>query len=180
MDCRVLEPRVIEQNSVRDWLRVVLLQPVDTKTKYVQVPVVKTVDRYVPKITYEEKIVEVPRSVHKTVHKVVEKPYVKYVDKYEEVPEIRYTYTYVPKETIQERTIYKAKPVTVEKVEYKERPQIKYVDRYVEVPCYQEVVRFEPAPLMPLPQQDHGGQSAEREQNRCTCQIPTDEKNLVR
>ncbi|KEP61625.1 UNVERIFIED_CONTAM: alveolin domain containing intermediate filament IMC11 [Hammondia hammondi] len=76
VDSRVLKPSVVEEKSDRDWVRVQVLQPVDIKTKFVQVPVVKKVDKFVPKVTYEEKLVEVPRLIHKTVEKFVEKPYI--------------------------------------------------------------------------------------------------------
>nr|CEL73343.1 TPA: alveolin domain containing intermediate filament IMC11 [Toxoplasma gondii VEG] len=180
VDSRVLKPSVVGEKCDRDWVRVLVLQPVDIKTKFVQVPVVKKVDRFVPKVTYEEKLVEVPRLIHKTVEKFVEKPYIKYVDKYEEVPETRYMYKYVPKEVIHERVSYKRKPVTFDKVTYKEMPQIKYVDRYVDVPMFEEVVRYEPAPHIPPLHQDDVSESTIQEHSPGTRQIPTDDQYRVR
>lgn len=48
-------------------------QPVDTVVKTVEVPVVRTVETYVPKVVVEEKIVEVPKFVPEYVEKVIVK-----------------------------------------------------------------------------------------------------------
>ena len=45
-------------------------QPVDTVVKTVEVPVVRTIETYVPKVVVEEKIVEVPKFVPEYVEKV--------------------------------------------------------------------------------------------------------------
>lgn len=45
-------------------------QPIDTVTKTVEVPVVRTVETYVPKVVVEEKIIEVPKYVPEYVEKV--------------------------------------------------------------------------------------------------------------
>ena len=46
-------------------------QPVDTIVKTVEVPVVRTIETYVPKVVVEEKIVEVPKFVPEYVEKVI-------------------------------------------------------------------------------------------------------------
>ncbi|PFH33060.1 alveolin domain containing intermediate filament IMC1 [Besnoitia besnoiti] len=178
---QLIEPRVMRQSDAREWIQIALLQPVDVRTKYVKVPVVKFVDKYVPKIMYHENTIEVPRIVHKTVQKFVEKPYIKYVDKYEEVPEIRYKYTYVPKETIQERSVYKPRFTVVEKVKYKEKRQVKFVDRYVEIPEREVALQCE-AGIFPENNQlvDHvvqGEEAAESSTSREVRLLPSEDND---
>ncbi|PFH38636.1 alveolin domain containing intermediate filament IMC1 [Besnoitia besnoiti] len=132
----------LAEETERQWVAITAYQPIDTVTKTVEVPVVRTVETYVPKVVVEEKIVEVPKYVPEYVEKVVEVPEVQYVDKIVEVPEYQYEYKYVPKVDTQENVIQRPKYETkyIEKIV--EVPQIKEVVRYQEVEEVEEVIRY--------------------------------------
>lgn len=55
-------------------------QPIDTVTKTVEVPVVRTVETYVPKVVVEEKIIKVPKYVPEYVEKVSRQQYLSHPD----------------------------------------------------------------------------------------------------
>ncbi|XP_952840.1 uncharacterized protein TA09355 [Theileria annulata] len=114
----------------RQWVAVTTYQPVDTITKTIEIPVIKTVERVVAKPVIKERVIHVPREVTQIVEKVVEVPDVKYVDKIVEVPQIQYRNKLVPKVEIVEKVV--------------ERPQIieQWVERRVEIPQVKEVVRY--------------------------------------
>ncbi|CBZ53391.1 hypothetical protein NCLIV_031780 [Neospora caninum Liverpool] len=134
----------LAEQTDRQWVAITAYQPIDTVTKTVEVPVVRTVETYVPKVVVEEKIVEVPKYVPEYVEKVVEVPEVQYVDKIVEVPEYQYEYKYVPKVETKENIIQRPKYETkyIEKVV--EVPQVKEVVRYQEVEEVEEIIRYVP------------------------------------
>lgn len=51
-------------------------QPVDTVVKTVEVPVVRTIETYVPKVVIEEKVIQVPKLVPEYVEKVKPKQHI--------------------------------------------------------------------------------------------------------
>ncbi|CDJ35713.1 membrane skeletal protein IMC1, putative [Eimeria mitis] len=134
----------ISEQTERQWVAITAYQPVDTVVKTVEVPVVRTVETYVPKVVVEEKIVEVPKFVPEYVEKIVEVPEVKVVDKIVELPRYEYQYKYVHKIETQENIIQRPKYETkyVEKIV--EVPQVKEVVRYQDVEEVEEVIRYVP------------------------------------
>ncbi|KAL8272990.1 hypothetical protein Esti_003043 [Eimeria stiedai] len=134
----------ISEQTERQWVAITAYQPVDTVVKTVEVPVVRTIETYVPKVVVEEKIVEVPKFVPEYVEKIVEVPEVKVVDKVVEVPRYEYQYKYVQKIETQENVIQRPKYETkyVEKIV--EVPQVKEVVRYQDVEEVEEVIRYVP------------------------------------
>jgi len=134
----------LSETKDRQWVAITAYQPIDTVTKTVEVPVIRTVDTYVPKVTVEEKIIEVPKYIPEYVEKVVEVPEVKIVDKIVEVPQYQYQYKYVPKIETKENVIQRPKYETkyIEKIV--EVPQIKEVVRYQEVEEIEEIIKYVP------------------------------------
>ncbi|CDJ59981.1 membrane skeletal protein IMC1, putative [Eimeria maxima] len=134
----------ISEQTERQWVAITAYQPVDTVVKTVEVPVVRTIETYVPKVVVEEKIVEVPKFVPEYVEKIVEVPEVKVVDKIVELPRYEYQYKYVHKIETQENIIQRPKYETkyVEKIV--EVPQVKEVVRYQDVEEVEEVIRYVP------------------------------------
>ncbi|KEP63748.1 UNVERIFIED_CONTAM: alveolin domain containing intermediate filament IMC1 [Hammondia hammondi] len=134
----------IGEQTERQWVAITAYQPIDTVTKTVEVPVVRTVETYVPKVVVEEKIVEVPKYIPEYVEKVVEVPEVQFVDKIVEVPEYQYEYKYVPKIETKENIIQRPKYETkyIEKVV--EVAQVKEVVRYQDVEEVEEIIRYVP------------------------------------
>ncbi|OEH75795.1 uncharacterized protein LOC34622967 [Cyclospora cayetanensis] len=134
----------VSEQTERQWVAITAYQPVDTVVKTVEVPVVRTIETYVPKVVIEEKIVEVPKFVPEYVEKIVEVPEVKVVDKIVEVPRYEYQYKYLPKIETQENIIQRPKYETkyVEKIV--EVPQVKEVVRYQDVEEIEEVIRYVP------------------------------------
>ncbi|CCF72581.1 RAP1-interacting factor 1 [Babesia microti strain RI] len=134
----------ISQSVDRQWIAVTTYQPVDIVTKTVEVPVIKTVEKFVHKPVIQEKIVHVPREVTQIVEKIVEIPDVKYVEKIVEVPQVQYRSKFVPKIEVVEKII--EKPTIIEKWTEKkvEVPQIKEVVRYKEIDESEEVIKYFP------------------------------------
>ncbi|BAM42369.1 uncharacterized protein TOT_040000736 [Theileria orientalis strain Shintoku] len=128
----------------RQWVAVTTYQPVDTITKTVEIPVIKTVERIVHKPVIQERVIHVPREVTQIVEKVVEVPDVKYVEKIVEVPQVQYRNKLVPKVEVVEKVV--EKPQIIEQwVERKvEVPQIKEVVRYKEIQGTEEVIKYYP------------------------------------
>ncbi|ORM40749.1 uncharacterized protein BXIN_2310 [Babesia sp. Xinjiang] len=115
-----------------------------TLTKTIEVPVVKTVERVVPKPVIQERVIQVPREVTQVVEKVVEIPDVKFVEKIIEVPQVQYRNKLVPKVEVVERIVEKPQIIeqwTERKVEV---PQIKEVVRYKEIDETEEIIRYYP------------------------------------
>ncbi|KAL8432865.1 hypothetical protein ACSSS7_004268 [Eimeria intestinalis] len=141
----------ISEQTERQWVAITAYQPVDTVVKTVEVPVVRTIETYVPKVVVEEKIVEVPKFVPEYVEKIVEVPEVKVVDKVVEVPRYEYQYKYVQKIETQENVIQRPKYETkyVEKIV--EVPQVKEVVRYQDVEEIEEVIRAAAAAAAVMP-----------------------------
>ncbi|KAK1442818.1 hypothetical protein BgAZ_303360 [Babesia gibsoni] len=134
----------ISQNVERQWVAVTTYQPVDTVTKTIEVPVVKTVERIVHKPVIQERVIQVPREVPQVVEKVVEIPDVKFVEKIIEVPQVQYRNKLVPKVEVVERIVEKPQIIeqwTERKVEV---PQIKEVVRYKEIDETEEIIRYYP------------------------------------
>lgn len=134
----------IKRHTDRQWVAVTAYQPIDTITKTVEVPVIRTVEKYVPKIEVEKKIIEVPRYVEEYVDKIVEVPEVEIVDKVVEEVEYNYQYKYVPKVEIKENVIQRPKieKKYIERIVYE--PQIKEVIRYKPVETIEEVIKYVP------------------------------------
>ncbi|VWU52469.1 Inner membrane complex protein, putative [Hepatocystis sp. ex Piliocolobus tephrosceles] len=122
----------LDQRTDREYVAITAYQPVDVVTKTVEVPCLRTIETQIPKITYEDKIVEVPKYETKYVEKVIEVPEVKFIDKVVNIPNIQYSLKYVPKIEMKENII--KKPVITKKIIEKivEVPQIKEVKRYQE------------------------------------------------
>lgn len=122
----------VNRQTDRQWVAVTAYQPIDTVVKTVEVPVIRTVETYVPKTTVEKKIIEVPKYVHEYVDKIVEVPEVQVQEKIVEEIEYQYQYKYVPKIEIKENII--------------QRPRIekKYIEKIIHVPEIKEVVRYQP------------------------------------
>ncbi|KAF8821640.1 alveolin domain containing intermediate filament IMC11, partial [Cardiosporidium cionae] len=114
----------------RKWVPVTAYQPVDTVTRTVEIPVIKTINKVVPKVVVEEKIVEVPKLTPCYVEKFIEVPEVKTVEREVLVPEVHYNTKYIPKVEVQEKIVYKPKYVE------------KWVDHEVEIPVIREIVRY--------------------------------------
>ncbi|GIX64356.1 29-kDa cytoplasmic protein [Babesia caballi] len=134
----------IGQNVERQWVAVTTYQPIDTITKTIEVPVVKTVERIVPKPVIQERVIQVPREVPQVVEKVVEIPDVKFVEKIIEVPQVQYRNKLVPKVEVVEKIVEKPQIIeqwTERKVEV---PQIKEVVRYKEIDETEEIIRYYP------------------------------------
>lgn len=128
----------------RQWVALTAYQPVDIVTKTVEVPVIKTVEKIVPKTIIQEKIVHVPKNVTHIVEKIVEVPEVKYIEKIVEVPHIHYKNKYVPKIEIVEKIIEKQKVVEKWHNKTVEVPQIKEVIRYKQIDDVEEVIKYIP------------------------------------
>ncbi|CXH99437.1 inner membrane complex protein 1a [Plasmodium berghei] len=134
----------ISQHTEREYVAITAYQPVDTVTKTVEVPFVRTIETIIPKITYESKIREVPKYYSKFVEKVVEVPEVKFVDKIVEVPRIQYLFKYAPKVEIKENII--KKPVIERKIieKFVEVPEVKEMKRFQEVETVEYVIKYVP------------------------------------
>lgn len=128
----------------RQWVALTAYQPVDIVTKTVEVPVIKTVEKVVPKTIIQEKIVHVPKNVTHIVEKIVEVPEVKYIEKVVEVPHIQYKNKYVPKVEIVEKIIEKQKVIEKWHNKTVEVPQIKEVIRYKQIEDVEEVIKYIP------------------------------------
>lgn len=138
MCTRELPPVTQSERTSRDWLQVAMYQPVDVKVKHVEVPLVKIVEKRVPRIIYKEKLIEVPRFTEKVIERI-EKPCIRYVDRYEVVPNISWKIEYVPGETVDQRLVFSRKPLYKKAgVLSKEEPVITYMDRHMEAPEYEE------------------------------------------
>lgn len=111
------KPLKCETKEQRKWVAITKHQPIDTITKYVDVPVKETRIIKEPKIEIVEKIKEVPTYTTQYESKVIEVPEVHFVDKVICEPVITEKLRYVPKEIIQYNTIRKPviKNVIVEK-----------------------------------------------------------------
>ncbi|CRG95268.1 inner membrane complex protein 1a, putative [Plasmodium gallinaceum] len=134
----------ISQRTEREYVAITAYQPVDVVTRTVEVPFVRTIETTIPKITYENKIKEIPKYYSKIVEKVVEVPEIKYVDKIVDVPHIQYYFKYIPKVEVKENII--KKPVYEKKIVEKivEVPKIKEVQRYQEVETVEYIVKYIP------------------------------------
>lgn len=104
------EPLKTEIKEQRKWTAITKYQPIDTVTKYVDVPVKEIKYIKEPKIEIVEKIKEVPKYTTQYESKVIEVPEVHFVDKVICEPVITEKIKYVPKEIIQYNTI--RKPIT--------------------------------------------------------------------
>lgn len=134
----------VTEQTERQWVAITAYQPIDTVTKTVEVPVVRTVETYVPKVVVEEKIIKVPKYVPEYVEKVVEVPEVKYVDKLVEIPDYQVQYKYVPKIETKENVIQRPKYETKYTEKVVEVSQVKEVVRYQEVEEVEEIIRYVP------------------------------------
>ncbi|SBT72927.1 inner membrane complex protein 1a, putative [Plasmodium ovale] len=134
----------ISQHTEREYVAITAYQPVDVVTRTVEVPFVRTIETTVPKITYENKIREVPKYYSKIIEKVVEVPEVKFVDKIVDVPRIQYCFKYVPKVEVQENII--KRPVFEKKIVEKivEVPRVKEMKRFQEVETVEYVIKYVP------------------------------------
>ncbi|EUD65726.1 hypothetical protein C922_03974 [Plasmodium inui San Antonio 1] len=134
----------ISQRTEREYVAVTAYQPVDIVTRTVEVPFVRTIETTVPKITYENKIREVPKYYSKIVEKIVEVPEVKFVDKIVDVPRIQYCFKYVPKVEVKENIIQR--PVIQKKIVEKivEVPKVKEMQRFQEVETVEYVIKYVP------------------------------------
>ncbi|GFE54714.1 29-kDa cytoplasmic protein [Babesia ovis] len=179
-ECEIQEPQVrtigtvadrsraqeIGQNVERQWVAVTTYQPVDTVTKTIEIPVVKTVERIVPKPIIQERVIQVPREVTQVVEKVVEIPDVKFVEKIIEVPQVQYRNKLVPKVEVVEKIVEKPQIIeqwTERKVEV---PQIKEVVRYKEIDETEEIIRYYP--------KGHGNIDWDKECEKAHIKIPNE------
>ncbi|CRG99588.1 inner membrane complex protein 1c, putative [Plasmodium relictum] len=138
-----IEPK--ETSTVdRKWVALTAYQPVDVVTKTVEVPVIKTVEKIVPKTILQEKIVHVPKSVTHVVEKIVEVPEVKYIEKVVEVPHIHYKNKYVPKIEVVEKIIERQKIIEKWHDKIVEVPQIKEVVRFKQIEDAEEIIKYIP------------------------------------
>ncbi|CAD2097824.1 inner membrane complex protein 1c, putative [Plasmodium vinckei lentum] len=128
----------------RKWVALTAYQPVDVVTKTVEVPVIKTVEKFVPKTIIQEKIIHVPKNVTHIVEKIVEVPEVKYIEKIVEVPHIHYKNKYVPKIEVVEKIVERQKIIEKWHDKIVEVPQIKEVVRYKEIEDTEEVIKYVP------------------------------------
>lgn len=134
-----------EKSTVdRQWVALTAYQPVDIVTKTVEVPVIKTIEKIVPKTIIQEKIVHVPKNVTHIVEKIVEVPEVKYIDKVVEVPHIHYKNKYVPKIEVVEKIIERQKIIEKWHNKTVEVPQIKEVLRYKQIDDVEEIIKYIP------------------------------------
>ncbi|SCP04342.1 inner membrane complex protein 1a, putative [Plasmodium ovale] len=134
----------ISQHTEREYVAITAYQPVDVVTRTVEVPFVRTIETTVPKITYENKIREVPKYYSKIIEKVVEVPEVKFVDKIVDVPRIQYCFKYVPKVEVQENII--KRPVFEKKIVEKivEVPSVKEMKRFQEIETVEYIIKYVP------------------------------------
>ncbi|ANQ07935.1 Uncharacterized protein PCOAH_00023140 [Plasmodium coatneyi] len=128
----------------RKWVALTAYQPVDVVTKTVEVPVIKTVEKFVPKTIIQEKIIHVPKNVTHIVEKIVEVPEVKYIEKIVEVPHIHYKNKYVPKIEVVEKVVERQKIIEKWHDKIVEVPQIKEVVRFKEIEDAEEVIKYIP------------------------------------
>ncbi|SBT33874.1 hypothetical protein POVWA2_019640 [Plasmodium ovale wallikeri] len=128
----------------RKWVALTAYQPVDVVTKTVEVPVIKTVEKFVPKTIIQEKIIHVPKNVTHIVEKIVEVPEVKYIEKIVEVPHIHYKNKYVPKVEVVEKVVERQKIIEKWHDKIVEVPQIKEVVRFKEIEDAEEIIKYVP------------------------------------
>lgn len=128
----------------RKWVALTAYQPVDVVTKTVEVPIIKTVEKYVPKTIIQEKIIHVPKNVTHIVEKIVEVPEVKYIEKIVEVPHIHYKNKYVPKIEIVEKVVERQKIIEKWHDKIVEVPQIKEVVRFKQIEDSEEIIKYVP------------------------------------
>lgn len=113
------------------------------RNRIVEVPEVHVIEKFVPKITFQDVIKKVPKTEVQWVEKIVEVPEVKVVDKIVEVPQIHQVQRFVPRVEIQEVVRHVPK-YHVQKIEkYVEVPQIQVVEKFVEVPQIHEVIKYQ-------------------------------------
>lgn len=137
--------RNAEKSTVdRQWVALTAYQPVDIVTKTVEVPVIKTVEKIVPRTIIQEKIVHVPKNVTHIVEKIVEVPEVKYIEKVVEVPHIQYRNKYIPKVEVVEKIIERQKIIEKWHDKTVEVPQIKEVIRYKQIEDVEETIKYIP------------------------------------
>ncbi|SBT79103.1 inner membrane complex protein 1c, putative [Plasmodium malariae] len=128
----------------RKWVALTAYQPVDVVTKTVEVPIIKTVEKFVPKTIIQEKIIHVPKNVTHVVEKIVEVPEVKYIEKIVEVPHIHYKNKYVPKIEVVEKIVERQNIIEKWHDKIVEVPQIKEVVRFKEIEDAEEVIKYVP------------------------------------
>lgn len=133
-----------ETSVDRKWVALTAYQPVDVVTKTVEVPVIKTVEKIVPKTILQEKIVHVPKNVTHVVEKIVEIPEVKYIEKIVEVPHIHYKNKYVPKIEVVEKIVERQKIIEKWHDKIVEVPQIKEVVRFKQIEDAEEIIKYIP------------------------------------
>eukprot|EP00915_Cephaloidophora_sp_WS-2016_P003158 GHVH01004250.1.p1 GENE.GHVH01004250.1~~GHVH01004250.1.p1 ORF type:complete len:537 (-),score=98.69 GHVH01004250.1:9-1619(-) len=122
----------VGQEKFEDHETVVVQRPIDVTEKIYEIPLVKEVQSFVPKVTVHE----VNRDIHKRVLEyediVTEIPQKRIIDRYVEVPVVDGPpiEKRVPKIELIERTVEAHQPV------------IKWNERIIEVPKVHEVVRY--------------------------------------
>lgn len=108
-----------------------MARPVDVHEKVYDVPKVRTVQTYLPKVRVREVVKTIPKEEIVWEAKHVELPHQKMIDKYVEVPVVSGSeIKYVPKVEVRERVIETSVP------------EIKWVEKVIEVPQVKEVVRY--------------------------------------
>lgn len=138
---KVVEKKMVHEGYETRVEKIPLFRPVDIIDKIVEVPVVQTVDTYVPKV----EVVEVPKRVVKpfvqTVEKFIEIPEIHYNDKIVEVPDVQKIVRSIPKVEIRE--IVKLVPKCEVKVipKYVEVPIVKVCNKYKEIEEIHEVLK---------------------------------------
>jgi len=142
----------VADNNFEDFEVVTVQRPVDVHESVYEVPLVKDVQKFVPKITVHE----INREVHKKVveydDKVVEVPQKRIVDRYVEVPVVEGPpiEKRVPKIELVERTVETEQPIIKWKEKIIEVPKVHEVVRYVESGTeVEQVIRY--VPKGPLP-----------------------------
>lgn len=108
-----------------------MARPVDFHEKVYEVPTVRRVQTFVPKVQVREVVRTIPKEETKWEEKKIEVRHQKIVDKYVEVPIVSGTEVkYVPKVEVRERIVQTSKP------------EIKWVEKIIEIPQIKEVVRY--------------------------------------
>ncbi|KAL8447801.1 hypothetical protein Emed_004096 [Eimeria media] len=113
------------------------------RNRIVEVPEVHVIEKFVPKVTFQDVIKKVPKTEIQWIEKIVEVPQIKVVDKIVEVPQIHEVQRFVPRIEIQE-VIKHVPKYHVQKIEkFVEVPQIQVVEKFVEVPQIHEVIKYQ-------------------------------------
>ncbi|KAL8424547.1 hypothetical protein Efla_005653 [Eimeria flavescens] len=126
----------VESSADGDVIYVPMINQTIRRNRIVEVPEVHVIEKFVPKVTFQDVIRKVPKTEIQWVEKIV-------VEKIVEVPQIHEVQRFVPRVEIQEVVKHVPK-YYVQKVEkFVEVPQIQVVEKFVEVPQVHEVIKYQ-------------------------------------